>query len=506
MFVNYGFNNFIPFVMSLKASNYNFKLLFFSIIASIIAYGFALTNFSLSIDSESPIFSDFSLALGRWGTNLIRYYIFGGHLPYFTLLLSLILLSFTAVELSKLFKLQGSLMYVFCLLFLTFPQLSYQLVFTMQADVVAIGFLLSVATVVLFIRSTENMFSIKSILLLISASLVFMFVIASYQALLFIPIIIYLIHFFQNTYLEGFNLKKEFIKLLYFGGLVIFSFGLYFISVKLFCPAVEEGYLSSYVSGESNNQFLDFCSLWATNLVGNFYYGEKTFMVATLLSVFLFVRFFIEKTQVLIRFGILFILLLLPFIMSYFITNGYHPPRIYVTSGLVYAFIIVHAAGYYKRESILIFICSFICLANIYFITKLFYSNYQISNHDKVIAKKIDASILSQYPDFDPNVNYVYFFGCLPYEHHQNFRIDKSEVFGGSLFNWDNGSNYRIINLFKYQDIANYKMIDNKEIYLRIKDSIGSMPIWPKKESVKMINNVVVVKLGNNKGSPLWVE
>ena len=86
----------------------------------------------------------------------------------------------------------------------------------------------------------------------------------------------------------------------------------------------------------------------------------------------------------------------------------------------------------------------------------------------------------------------------MPYEHHQNFRIDKSEVFGGSLFNWDNGSNYRIINLFKYQDIANYKMIDNKEIYLRIKDSIGSMPIWPKKESVKMINNVVVVKLGNN--------
>ena len=492
--------------MSLKTSNYNFKLLFFSIICSFITYGFALTNSFLSIDSESPILPDFSLALGRWGTNLIRYHIFEGHLPYFTLLLSLILLSFTTVALSKLFKLKGVLSYVFCALFLSFPGLSYQLVFTMQADVVAIGFLLSVITVVLFIKGIENMLSVKSILLLIAASFIFMFVIACYQALLFIPIIIYLIYFFQNTYLEDFNLKKEFFKLLYFGVLVILSLGLYFVSVKLFCPAVEASYLSSYTSGESNNQFLDFCSVWITNLSGNFYYGEKTFIIATLLSIFLFVKFCIEKTQILIRFFTLFILLLLPFIMSYFITNGYHPPRIYITSGLVYAFVIVHAANYLKSERFLIFIISFICLTNVYCITRLFYSNYQISNHDKVIAQKIDASIQSQYPDFDPNVNYVYFFGCLPYEHHQNFRIDKSEVFGGSLFNWDNGSNYRIINLFKYHDIANYKMIDNKEIFLKIKDSIGSMPIWPKKESVKMINNVVVVKLGNDKGSPLWVE
>ncbi len=98
------------------------------------------------------------------------------------------------------------------------------------------------------------------------------------------------------------------------------------------------------------------------------------------------------------------------------------------------------------------------------------------------------------------------FFGYLPFEHHQNFRIDKSEIFGGSLFNWDNGDNYRIINFFKFNDINYYRMIDNKEVYLKIKDSIGVMPVWPNRESVKKIKDVIVVKLGNEKGAPLWVE
>src|SRR4051812_16354310 len=102
----------------------NVKLLLFSIFACLLAYGFGLTNYSLSVDSELPVLPSFSMDLGRWGTNLVRYQIFEGHTPYFTLLLGLILLSFTAVELSKLFRLNTVQSYLFCALFLTFPQLS----------------------------------------------------------------------------------------------------------------------------------------------------------------------------------------------------------------------------------------------------------------------------------------------------------------------------------------------------------------------------------------------
>ncbi len=484
----------------------SFRLLFFSIVTAFISYGFALTNYSLAIDSESIILPDFSMSLGRWGTNLVRYHIFHGHIPYFTMLLGLLLLSLTAVELTKLFKINGVMSYLFCALFLTFPQHSYQLVFTMQADVVPIGFLLSVLAVKYFLIAAESLYTKKSVLFLLGSALLLMFVIALYQALIIIPVVIYLILFFQKTFFNDFTFKTELKNVLYFGLLLVLGLLFYYISVKVICPPTEAGILSSYSSGDLSNEFLKNCSVWLTNLFGNWYYGNKTFIVATILTLILFIKFGIEKKHFLIRFTILFLLLILPFTFTFLISNGYHPPRIYVASGIVFAFIIVHFISTIKYQNLVLILCSVICLTNIYFITKLFYSNYQITNHDKVIAEKIDFTIKNKYPEFDENVNYVYFYGCLPYEHHQKYRLDDSEVFGGSIFNWDNGSNYRIINLFKFHDIAYYKMIDNKDVFLSIKDSINAMPIWPNKESIKKINAVIVVKLGTEKGSPLWVE
>jgi hypothetical protein len=376
----------------------------------------------------------------------------------------------------------------------------------MQADVVPLGFLAGVIGVHLFLKSTVNIFSVKSIGLFVLAALALMFVISIYQALIFIPIICYLIHFFQNTYQEEYNLKSEIGKGIYFGGLLLLSAVFYSVSVKIFCPPLEGGYLASYTSGDSSNRVSHFWNLWMDNLKGKAYYGEKLFSLCSVVSLFLIVKFGIEKRLFLYRFIALVLLMILPYFISFFITNGYYPPRIYVASGIVFAFILVHAVRNSKAEKIIVLLGSMICIAHLYFITQLFYSTNKIYNHDKDIARKIDFIIQSKYPQFDASVNYVYFYGCLPYEHHDRFRLPNSEVFGGSLFSWDNGSNHRIIDFFSYNDIAYYKIIDNKDVYLKIKDSINPMPIWPKPESIKMINNVIVVRLGKDKGEALWVE
>ena len=211
------------------------KIFCFSIFICLITYGFALTNFSLSIDSESVIYSDMSLSLGRWGTNLIRYHIFGGIIPYFTLLLSLLCLSFAAVEFTKIFSLNTTLSYVFCGIFLSFPQMAYHLIFTMQADVIGLGFLIATLVVKYFLKSSEEP-PLTSALYFCIASLLFMFVIALYQALAFIPIVIYIIIFFQNTHKENYTFKAEFKKGLRFILLTIVAVILYFISVKIFAP------------------------------------------------------------------------------------------------------------------------------------------------------------------------------------------------------------------------------------------------------------------------------
>lgn len=484
-----------------------YKLFLFSFSLAILTYGFALTNFTISIDNEIPIYPDYGLDLGRWGQNLIRYHLFKGHLQYFSLMLSLFLFSVAAARLAKLFKFQDLSAYCFCALFVTFPQISYQVVFGMMADIAALGVLLSVCCVELFIKALEIKSPIKKTLLFLLIALISMFTLSMYQAFIFVPAAIYLIVFFQKTFDDSFKLKIEIKNIFLFGGIILFSLVLYYFSVKIICPATQDSsYLSSFVSGgeTGKNQFLEFFSIWFKNLVGGFYYGERAFVLVLLTGVYLFVHFFIERKHTLIRFVALFVILLTPFLMSVIITNGYHPPRLYITSSLVFAFVIVFALNRSKISfNISKIAILLVVILNIYFVTALFYTVNKIYKHDKKIAEKIDYTIQTKYPKFSSTEKSVYFYGYFPYEYHQKFRLQDAEVFGGSVFNWDNGNNYRMINFFREADVAEYKMIDTKEKFDVIRDSMAKMPTWPDYESVRMFGDIVVVKLGNEKGMPV---
>lgn len=481
-----------------------YKLLFFSLGISLIAYGFALSNFSLSIDSEQTFSPDYVMILGRWGTTLFRYYIFEGITPYFTLFLGLLFLSVASVEISRLFKLSGVAAYIFCGIFLTFPQMAYQLVFTMQADVLGCGFLTGALAVSFFLKSLNGPISLKSAVNFTVSALLFMFTIALNQSLAMIPVILFTIILFQNTLYSEYSLKAEIRKFLLFVGLCVFSIILYYISVKVLCPP-EAGLADSYTAGTADTGLAGFLKLWYGHLSGNFYYGEKTFIVATLIVVIILIRFAIkDRKAFIIRFLLLFAMLLLPFVMSYFITNGYHPPRLYVASGIVFGFLIMHFASTVSFSKLSINLIALIAVANIYFITMLFWSNSRIYNYDIKIAENIDTSIKAKYPDFDTTKDYVYFYGALPYTEHDRFRLPKSEVFGGSFFSWDGGSNYRINGFMRFSDVANYKVIDNTPTFNKIKDSISTMPIWPKEGYIKRVDNVIIVRLGEIKGAPLW--
>ncbi len=484
-----------------------YKLFIFSFFLALITYGFSLTNFTVSIDNEMPILPDYGLDLGRWGHNLILYHLFGGHLQYFTLVLSLFLFSVAAVQISKLFKFSGYAAYWFCGLFVTFPQLSYQLVFGMMSVIAALGVLLSSLAVYLFVKSFEIKSLPKKIFLFLIVSLLLMFTLAMYQAFIFIPATLYLILFFQSSFEDTFKISLEIKKTLLFGVVIIVSGVLYYLSVKIICPLQQGGYIESFVSGESENQFMKFYSIWKDNLLGSFYYGAKTFSIVTLASIVLIIRFIIDRKHFLIRILTLFAILLIPFLLSLVITNGYHPPRLYLTSNLVFAFLIVFTINHLNLSSFnsVKTVIVLIIIINVYFVTNLFYSANKIYKHDRKIAEKIDSTIQIKYPNFINTEKSIYFYGFFPYEYHQKFRLEKSEIFGGSFYCWDNGNNYRIINFFKVADIAEYSMITKDNFDLVI-DSIAKMPVWPNPESVKMINNTVIVKLGNNKGMPLYFE
>lgn len=484
----------------------NAKLVFFSIFIAIICYGFALTNYSLTVDNEIPAYPDSSLSLGRWGTNLIHYHIFHGHDPYyFILLLSLLLLGVAAATIAHIFRFKGVNSYIFCGLFITFPQMAYQMIFIMQSVGIGLGFLLSAVAIKLFINSSHNFLNIKSIGNLVAAAFIIMFIVAIYQGLVLIPVIIYLVHIFQNTYLSDYKFKDELKKALYFGAMMFLSLVLYYISTKIFCPPApsEGGFLASYLSGsDTSNPFVKFGHILLKNFAGSAFYGNRMFAVATLAVIVLIIKSGINRSHFLVRLLLLLLIIITPYIFSFFITNGYHPPRIYLTSCIAFAFLITYLVSNIKYEKQVLVACSIICLVNIYFVSYLYLAVNKISEHDKELAKKIDNLIQTKYPEFNPATDYVFFHGGLPYEHHDEFRLPNSEIFGGSVLSWDGGSNFRIICLFKAYDIANYKYLDNKEGYDKAKAAVGAMPVWPSKESVQKVDNVVIVKLNNQEGMP----
>ena len=483
------------------------KLLFFTIVCCFIAYGFTLTNFTLTIDSEGPFYADTSLTLGRWGTNLFRYHIFNGIIPYYTLLLGLLFYSLAAVEMSRLFRLNTVQSYVFTVLLVTFPQMAYQFVFTMQADAIGFGFLLSVLSVKYFLKAYRGKPDLTTAFYFIFSCLLFMFAIGIYQALVLVPVVLFIITVFQSTYDDEYTFKNEFKKGLWFAGYVVISGIFYIISVKILAPqAGGQSYLSSYTSGSSNGLISNFISLLKTHVRGSAYYGNRTFIIVPVVAILLLFSFTISVKKIVVRIFLLMLILIVPFLIAFFITSGYTPPRLYVTSGIVFAFLIVHLLSLVPAERLVAIVASLLVLVNVYFITMLFWSQNKVYKHDIRIAQDIDNSIKARYPDFDPKADYVYFYGSLPWAEHERYRIPDAEVFGGSFFLWDNGSNYRITHFMDIADVAHYKVIDNKETYLGIKDSVAAMPVWPKPGYIKKVNNVIIVKLGDTKGAPLWIE
>lgn len=496
-----------------KIKNKDINLFIFSLLSAILCYGFTLTNFSLSIDNEQVFHKNHSMEMGRWGTNLIRSRIFDGIIPYYTLFLSLVFLALTAVLLSRIFNFKNIYSYLFCALFLSFPQMAYQMVFTMQADAVAIGFFSSSVSIIFLNWGLNNLMlqPIKSYLAFLLSSVLIVFIIAIYQALIFLPIIIFAISLFLNTFKEDYSLKNDFKNIVIFIVTIFVAVVLYYLSVKLFCPPMGDiGHLDSYTNSNQNSNFLDrfidFYNLLVDNFRGDFYYGNKPFLFASIVGLMHIGIYIYQKKHFFIRFVLIIALFILTFSISFFITNGAHPPRLYVASNIVFAFIIVHFITSIKYQNVGLIITCFLFLTNVYFITLLFLSNHKICQHDQQIARKIDGIIYSKYPTFNSNTDYVYFYGSLPDSEHERFRLPKSEIFEGSFFRWDGGSNNRIINFIKFYDIAYYKEIDNKETFLKISDSIEAIPIWPNPESIRKIDNVIVVRLGKEKGTKLSVE
>ncbi|KQS52732.1 MAG: hypothetical protein DCE86_04680 [Flavobacteriaceae bacterium] len=489
-------------MITLQRYPQKFKLFTYSFAICLICYGYALANFTVTIDGENPIYPDFAMSLGRWGLNFIRYKLLGGYTPYFTLLAALAFMSLAAVEICRTLKLRGINAYLFCSLFLTFPQLAYQLVFLVQAEAVGLAFLLNVYSYSLFLLAYDQKNKYTKLGLFTLSALLITFALSIYQALIFIPIVLCLTQMLINSNLSSFSFKYELKKNIIFAIVLAIGSGLYFLSVDLLCPPIQGSYLSSYVAGESENKLVAFYKLWIELIKGKMFYGNTLFLISTLLFSVLILKYALDKKMFFLKFGIIAILLIMPFTLSYFITNGYHPPRLYMSMGIVFAVPFILLMNRLKTSNIPIAVTFVISFINIYYVTELYNSQNKIVGQDVNNAKTILLKINTKYPEIDLNKTPVYFHGSITGEFYDKFALPQSEIFSGSFLKWDNGNNYRIQNFYSYMGIANLQ-ITNQAGYAKIKERIATLPVWPNSNSIELIDGIMVVKLGPNEGSPL---
>lgn len=127
----------------------------------LLVYSFELTHFTLSIDEEFSNNIIHTIDLGRWGHALLKSTIYPEpFIPYYTEILSFILLSVSCVVIVKAFSLNLDESVFFAILYASSVQFAYQLQFLNQADTVATAILMASVAVYLIIHKKSILQSI----------------------------------------------------------------------------------------------------------------------------------------------------------------------------------------------------------------------------------------------------------------------------------------------------------------------------------------------------------
>ncbi|NOR88248.1 MAG: hypothetical protein GQ527_11620 [Bacteroidales bacterium] len=492
----------------------NRYIIAFSIFIAIFSFGYELFNFTLSIDEEIDSFrnardSYVYIFVGRWGLYFLNQLVVPhSSMPYFPTLIALFGIALSSILFLSSQKDNLTAKLLFATLFISSPIHSYYLAFNTSGLYYSIGMILTTISYLSFQKAIESKkvlysYYIYSILLLA-------FSLSLYQALLsyfFVFAAYYLLFsFLQSPSLNIPLLLKRISALLAISGLAFLVYQIGDIATRKFVLEPSEMEIPQYLDG-----FIAWGKTPLTNIFshllmstkeylsgGNPSTGElglsiKTFVVIIPVFTFLLIRKTSGFLKIIITLFLVTILILSPFAVMYL--NGLKlPTRTFMSLPLMVAIIWLMTYRYanYWFRKIMILFAFVILINNIYTNTRLFYSSYVSSQADRNMAIRIIERIYNLDPPVVNEHIQVFFVGM--HQHKTNALFFKSDVFGASFFEWNPGSQYRIISFFRTLGMEELIAIP-QEKRAQYKDEISKMPYWPSKGSVRLIDGVTVIKL-----------
>lgn len=470
--------------------NNSVKSFFVFFFLSLSIYGYYILFPTLNIDGEFSNNFMQTISLGRWFHALLKkYFLPEPFLPIFTALVAVFFLCLAGSLLIKIYACGSKEKIIAFLIFISFPQFSYQLEFLNQADTFSIGVFLCVYASALLIR--------KGLARLLLSACIIACAIGIYQTLILVMPTIVMTHCSLALWRKNISPRESF--RLSISGFVVTAIAafLYFViqtSFKMYFSINADGYLLSYLTS-SGNFYEYMVSVYQgvkKLLLGTKFFGEFSFILVALGLMSLFSNVFFRKDKCL-PFLYAMVALFLTMLVI-FLTGNSSPPRLFVTCSFMMMFVYLICRVEFSLKIMIDIIAIMAVIFNVLTLNYLFYKDASVRKSDLYIADRI-VTLLQEKGGSCNNVK-MYIHGRL--DGINNLGVS-SDTFGKSFFWWDGGNYMRAIAFMKYYGVCSAIPTDRNEVRF-LYPYIQNMPIWPDEQAVKIVDGIIIVKMSDNFG------
>lgn len=498
-----SFNNIAKF-------NIDFSKFYIYFIIGFVFHIFEISNFLLSPDDEYSAFRITPEAWiydGRWTGFLIEKFIFDQPtMPFIPNIMSCVLMALSYIIILKAHNIMSNFKTYFIFpIFSAFPTLWTINEFYGNMVMVSFGFFIISISILLFEEFEKslsiNSFSIfKTIKILFYPSLLLAVAIGSYQSFIMLAIACISGIFFLKLYRRDvINIKKYLTNSILY---IFFGLVLYIIINKMFrlyFPS-EHNYISGFID-LTNINFVSILSFVYAEIY-KVYTGSIEFFGVSMssLSIIIFIIFiivFLNKEDKLILILSLLVIAVSPFLLHFLSGGKQLPIRSMVSLPYVvffFSFLTINSKNYIIN-TLGILTVSYLLIQQSSALGQYSAATQIGQMHDRHLAADIYTRISNINPNFNPDDTHIVdIYGYKSVE--TIYPKVQTSTMNSSFFDWDAGNMSRMISYMRLIGYTNIKMIDKSLIQKNI-SYFEDMPKYPNKDSIKYIDGVYLIKLGD---------
>lgn len=482
----------------------NSSLLYFLAGIGVIGYGFELFNFNLTIDEEVHAFTiapSVWIAQGRWGMYLLNKFVLPYTvLPFLPLFLALLFHVFAALLLLDSWNVISKTdRMVIGAIFVAYPGIVYMYTFSTINYGIGVGLFCTGLSVLAF----ERLRGWKRGLAVVPAA----FAIAIHQGFLVALVAAFIVNYIFHQ-IDG--KKRAFADLLFSAIVVMVGATAYYLIQKFLVHffVSESDYVASFFDMQYSQSNLKLVLTNICNYMIRVYSGDKgiygvqigVLWILICGSIIGFVLNLLHSNVSIIKkiiAGSFFILLLLlPFMTGIFL-EGNLAMRFLIALPIVLAGLVRFGlVGNHKIfRTVIVTISVFGVLQFATSTNHLFAASNLALQTDRVIATNLIKSIEeSKYRADSKEIKYLEMIGYLDLPSTE--LIPKTETFGASFFQWDQGNVSRVVLFLKtlgYQGITALP-VERKGLFI---EQAQNMPSWPEEGSVTVVEDTALVKFSD---------